>query len=41
MYGYPVSNGYIGYINGEKWLFSTEEDYVEYYNEHYNGGNLI
>lgn len=28
-YGYPVQAGYVGYINGQKYLFATEEEYKE------------
>lgn len=28
-YGYPVGSGFIGYIDGEKRLYSTEDDYNE------------
>ena len=28
-YGYPVQSGYIGYINGKKYLFATEGEYKE------------
>lgn len=34
MKGYPVSNGYMGYVNGEYKLFASESDYKEYYLEH-------
>lgn len=30
MKGYTISNGYMGYVNGEYRLFATEEDYEEY-----------
>jgi len=29
-YGYVVQAGYIGYVNGKKMLFCTEEDYKSY-----------
>ena len=28
-YGYPVDAGYIGYIDGKKMLFETEDAYRE------------
>lgn len=28
-YGYPVQSGYIGYIDGKKYEFATEEEYKE------------
>lgn len=31
MKGFPVQEGYFGFINGEYVLFATEQDYVEYY----------
>lgn len=31
--GYVVSSGYIGYVDGEKMLFATEDDYIEYIKE--------
>lgn len=31
--GYPVSNGYMGYIDGEYLLFASEADYREYIEE--------
>ena len=30
MKGYVVSNGYMGYVDGEYILFANEADYVEY-----------
>lgn len=30
MKGYVVSNGYMGYVDGEYLLFSSEDDYREY-----------
>lgn len=33
MYGYPVSYGYKGMVNGEWRLFSTEAEYYEYMSE--------
>lgn len=30
MYGYNVSNGYVGYVNGVPMLFASEQDYYEY-----------
>lgn len=33
MKGYPVPNGYMGYINGKYLLFATETEYIEYYRE--------
>lgn len=33
MYGYPVSCGYKGLVNGEWMLFSTEAEYYEYMRE--------
>lgn len=33
MKGYPTSNGYKGYVNGEYMLFETEEAYYEYMEE--------
>ena len=36
MKGYPTDVGYRGYIPNEGYvLFSTEEDYIEYYMENY------
>lgn len=32
-YGYPVYAGYIGYIDGKKMLYSTEEEYLEVISE--------
>lgn len=31
--GYPVSVGYIGYVNGKKMLFESEGAYEEYMEE--------
>ena len=31
MKGFPVQEGYMGFVNGEYRLFATEQDYVEYY----------
>ena len=28
--GYPVSYGYMGYVNGKYMLFETEDAYIEY-----------
>ena len=28
-YGYPTQSGYVGYVNGEKRFFATEEEYNE------------
>lgn len=33
MYGYYVSYGYIGFVDGRKMLFATEEEYYEYMEE--------
>lgn len=33
MYGYYVGYGYIGFVNGRKMLFATEEEYYEYMEE--------
>lgn len=33
MKGYLVSNGYMGYVEGEYMLFACEEDYEEYCSE--------
>ncbi len=33
MYGYPVSCGYRGLVNGEWMLFPTEAEYYEYMRE--------
>ena len=33
MKGYPVHNGYMGYIDGEYLLFASEADYREYIEE--------
>lgn len=30
MYGYPISCGYRGLVNGKWMLFATETDYREY-----------
>ncbi len=30
MKGYAISDGYMGYVNGEYRLFATEDDYEEY-----------
>ena len=30
MKGYPVPDGYMGYVDGKYMLFATETDYVEY-----------
>lgn len=30
MIGFVVNNGYMGYVDGEYMLFSTEDDYYEY-----------
>lgn len=30
MKGFVVNNGYMGYVDGEYMLFSTEDDYYEY-----------
>lgn len=31
--GYVVPAGYIGYVDGKKMLFATEDDYIEYMKE--------
>ena len=28
--GYPTNYGYVGYVDGEKMLFATEDEYIEY-----------
>lgn len=33
MYGYPISSGYKGLVNGKWMLFSTEAEYYEYVKE--------
>lgn len=33
MYGYYTSYGYIGFVDGRKILFATEEEYYEYMEE--------
>ncbi len=33
MKGYFVSNGYMGYVNGDYQLFADETDYMEYMEE--------
>ncbi len=33
MKGYYVSNGYMGYVNGDYQLFADETDYEEYIEE--------
>ena len=33
MKGYPVPNGYMGYVNGNWQLFATESEYIESYKE--------
>ena len=33
MYGYPISSGYKGWVNGEWMLFQTEAEYREYMSE--------
>ena len=33
MKGYPVPDGYMGFINGSYKLFATETEYVEFYLE--------
>ncbi len=33
MKGYYVSNGYMGYVNGDYQLFADETDYMEYVEE--------
>lgn len=33
MYGYYISYGYIGFVDGRKMLFATEEEYYEYMEE--------
>lgn len=35
--GYPVDNGYMGYINGEYKLFETEDAYKEFLQEEDQG----
>lgn len=32
-YGYCVSNGYFGMVNGKYILFATEDEYYEYLKE--------
>ena len=32
-YGYPIDIGYIGFVNGEKRLFETEDAYNEWMND--------
>ena len=32
-YGYVVQAGYIGYVDGHKMLFETEEAYISYISE--------
>lgn len=34
MKGYPVSNGYMGYVDGQYMLFASESEYIEYFKEH-------
>ena len=29
-YGYYVQSGYVGYVNGRKMLFCSEEEYLDY-----------
>ena len=37
MKGYPIQQGYKGYIPGMGYiLFATQNEYEEYYNEHVN-----
>lgn len=33
MKGYPVYDGYMGYVNGSYMLFASESDYGEYISE--------
>jgi len=33
MKGYPVSEGYMGFVGGMYMLFASEADYREYYGE--------
>lgn len=33
--GYPVASGYIGFVNGKKMLFPTEDEYIEKMKETY------
>lgn len=33
MKGYPTSNGYRGYVNGEYMLFEDERAYIDYLEE--------
>lgn len=33
MKGYIISNGYMGYVDGDYMLFATEEEYYEYISE--------
>ncbi len=34
MKGYYTNAGYMGYVNGEYMLFSSEDDYAEYAEDH-------
>lgn len=36
MNGYLIPTGYIGFVNGKKMLFATENEYYEYVKEHEN-----
>lgn len=33
MWGYHVSYGYKGFVDGRWILFATEDEYIEYFNE--------
>lgn len=33
MKGYNVADGYMGFVNGSYRLFSTEEEYVEFFED--------
>ena len=32
-YGYFVQAGYVGYVNGRKMLFCSQEEYLDYISE--------
>ena len=41
MKGYPIEQGYMGYIPDKGYvLFSCEQDYEEYYEANYKGNSI-
>lgn len=41
MYGYYVSYGYIGFVDGKRILFATDSEYYEYMEERNDDGRTL